>query len=186
MNIFGCCRRKPLLSAINDENYKAAGVIFTNGKLYLAGYQPHKRTPFISGIGGTKEQGESYTDTAIRESIEEIFDLIHTPPDMLDVIKLSINPSKTVINGPYVTLVYSFEDLECIIDIVNRYEVKSRSYDLMPISIHDLIFSRKVSIDKNTEITHLCVLPLIFHNKHKPLVDVNLIQDITQILMSGN
>lgn len=183
MNIFGCCRKKPLSNS-EEQEYRASGAIFTNGKLYLAGYQPNKCTPFISGIGGSKIKDETPTDTAIREAVEEIFDLIEIPNGMLDVIKLGINPGKIVINGSYVTLVYSFEDLEYIIDIVNRYEVKSRSYDLIPISITDLVLNRKVSTNKKTEITHLCLLPLVSHSTRSSLVDVNLVKDIS-IILSG-
>jgi hypothetical protein len=184
MNIFGCFRKKPLSNS-DEQEYKAAGAFFTNSKLYLAGYQPHKCTPFISGIGGSKEAGETPTDTAIREAVEEIFDLIEIPNGMLDVIKLGINPGKIINNMSYVILVYSFEDLEYIIDVLNRYEVKSRSYDLIPISINELLMNRKVSTNKKTEVTHLCLLPLVSHSTRSSLVDVNLVKDISLILSSG-
>ena len=62
------------INAENVENFRAAGSVFTDSKIILAGYQPRKKKPFISGIGGKREEGESYMDTAIRETVEELFE----------------------------------------------------------------------------------------------------------------
>jgi hypothetical protein len=54
---------------------EAAGIVFTNGTHILAGYQPRKKNPHISGLGGSKQKDESYMQTAWRETLEELFEL---------------------------------------------------------------------------------------------------------------
>lgn len=52
-------------------NYNSAGVIFTDGKHVLTGYQ---KNSFFSGIGGGREQFDLDAKfTAIREMLEELF-----------------------------------------------------------------------------------------------------------------
>lgn len=72
-------RKRPNNSNTNTTNFRSAGIVFTNGKVVLAGYQRKIRngreiSTFISGIGGATEEGETPLQTAIRETVEEIYD----------------------------------------------------------------------------------------------------------------
>lgn len=59
------------LIKLNTLEYNSAGIIFTDEKHVLAGYQKNK---FYSGIGGKKELSDlSVKFTAIREMLEELF-----------------------------------------------------------------------------------------------------------------
>ena len=154
-------------------DFKGAGILFTNNNLFLCGYQPNKKVPIISGIGGKKELNETIIQTAIREIVEELFDV---NPDLIliEEINKHLSCKKLINNNNYYTLIYSFNDLEILLNILNK-SIKSDLYELFPLNISDLILKRKSMI--TSEISKLCLLPL-----EKDLtIDPNLIQDINSI-----
>lgn len=166
----------------NEESFKAAGCVFTDGKLVLAGYQPRKRKPFISGLGGKKEEGENYLDTAIRETIEELFEFKSIPKELILEIK-NIAPIKIIQNGSYIIVVYSFNDLDIFLKIISKYNLQSILYDSMPKNITELIFNRNTTYKTNNvfykpEVSHLALLPLVEHSKNNPYVDPYFIEDM--------
>ena len=158
------------------RDYSAAGSVFTDGKLILAGYQPRKRKPFISGIGGKKEVGETYMQTAIRETVEELFEFKTISAALIEEIKQTVKPQRVLQNDNYVFGVYTFADLEAMLKIISRYELKTELYDIFPLSLMDLVFKRKL-ISK-PEISHLCILPLVKHTKSNPFVNAYFVEDM--------
>ena len=54
----------------DESNFMGAGCIFTNGTHVLAGFQPNKKSPAISGFGGKRHGTETFTQTALRETLE--------------------------------------------------------------------------------------------------------------------
>jgi len=137
----------------------AAGCLFTDGKHVLAGYQPHKKNPTITGIGGTCKEGEEPFNTAIREMLEELFELEKIPSHLLDEIKLLI-PRKKLVLDNYTMFAYSFEDLHLIMHIICKHNCKSPVYDELPITLLDLISDRKW-YSRRQEITDLALIPLV-------------------------
>ena len=165
----------------DPEGYKAAGCVFTDGKIILAGYQPRKRVPTISGIGGKKEDGETYMDTAIRETVEELFD-IKVASQLINELK-TIIPEKIVQNGSYIIAVYTFMNLEDMLKHMKSKGITSKLYNKMPVSLMELIFNRKLVENpaENPEISHLALLPLIKHGD-APLVDKYFIKDMPVLM----
>ena len=156
----------------------AAGIFFTNNKLVLAGYQPNKKVPFIGGIGGKKQNTELYHQTAIRETLEELFD-IKPSIELINTINTTILPQNVLITkNPenYSILIFSFRNLEQMLQILLELNIISPLYDIFPKNISELIFNRK---DINSEITHLCLLPL----KENLTIDNNFMQDIHRYLI---
>jgi NUDIX domain len=153
---------------LRSRSYKAAGVVFTDGHLILAGYQPLKAAPFISGIGGSKEEGETYKETALREMVEELFET-SVPPALLAELKtyVSHSPRKVLRSATYVRLVYTFEDLVDMLAIMKKH-IKSPLYATFPLTLMDLLFHRRVGA--KAEISHLCLLPVVKHDTRDPLV----------------
>jgi len=158
----------------DDIPYKAAGTVFTDGKLMLAAFQPHKKIPVISGIGGKREEGERPIYTAIRETLEELFEFKFIPAELIEKIIKTIPPKKIIRNGSYVFAVYNFKDLISILKLVKRRT--SPLYKRMPTTLDDLLFNREVTT--KAELSHLSLLPLVPDLK----IDVNLLEDIPQIL----
>lgn len=154
----GCVSSK-VKDNLDDGPIKGAGCIFTNNKLILAGYQPYKKQPIISGIGGSCNKGEHYIDTALREMLEEIFGFEGDLTNLLMVIKTNLAPSKQIRNGNYISIIYSFDDLLSIIAILNMQFIKSKFYDNFPQNIEDILLKRKLI--PGEEIQQLLLLPIL-------------------------
>ena len=167
---------------MSSKKYISAGVIFTNRKILLAGYQPRKKNPCISGIGGKKKDGETYIITALREMLEELFEFNEIPKKLIKEIKSLIIPQKILENSGYIIVVYDFQDLEIILKIIKIYKLQSTLYDKFPKNLMELIFNRKINSDSKCEISHLSLLPLIKHNKNYPFVDKTFINDMSLLI----
>ena len=166
---------------------KSAGCFFTDGKLYLAGYQPKKKIPCITGIGGNLEDDESDFQCAIRELIEELFEIHPVPYHMRKDIEAILVPQRTVCNNSYTMFQFSFQDLELILKRIQNFQIPSPLYDSFPITISELVFQRRVLKGLTPEITHLVVLPFVDHPLNKELLspclrsDVNILKSTTPI-----
>jgi len=173
---------------VNDvSKYKAAGSVFTDGKLILAGYQPKKRKPFISGIGGGKEAGETYADTAVRETLEELFEFKEIPEKLTKEIQSEVIPQRVVQSASYIMVVYDFDGLEQILKLIKKHELHSPLYDFIPTTLMDLLFKRKLDVSSENiffkpELSHLALLPLVNHPKQIPFVDSYFIEDMPLLL----
>jgi len=162
------------------DEFVAAGVVFTNGTHILAGYQPNKKKPCISGIGGMKEDGETYYETALRETFEELFELYDVPDTLIHKIRETLQPLDIIFTEDYVNIIFTFTDLETLLDLMKLYSMKSDLYDDIPNNLHDFIFKRK-RLNTKMEISHLCILPLVNHDISVPFIDPNFQSDLANI-----
>lgn len=168
------------------DEWAGAGCIFTNGRVLLAGYQPGKRTPTISGIGGTRDDADrDVFDTAMRETLEELFGDIEITTRLLDYIRRDLPPVKKLESeisgwGTYVSIVYTFDDLENLMRIIAKKKLKSDMYSSYPHTLSDLIVHRKLT--KDAEISHICVLPVVKHDDPETFVSSDVMDDIDALL----
>jgi len=137
-------------------NFKAAGCVFTDGKYILAGYQPKRSEYNISGFGGSRLDRETYMQTALRETLEEFFE-IDPPRYLIDYIEQILKPTATHINESYVLVQYTFEDLIKLLGHSKSACKHTDIYDVFPESLNDLIFNRNHT--PRSEVHQLCLLP---------------------------
>jgi DNA-directed RNA polymerase subunit F len=158
----------------NDiNNYTSAGCIFIEKSLVLSGYQKKKSKNIISGIGGKKENNDKNPiHTALREMIEELFN-ITTLSDKLFNELIEIKPKKTIVTKNHVNFIFTFYQLDEILEIMYDHKIKSNIYSIFPTCINELLFNRK--INNNSEISHLCLLPIV---KTKIIIDNDFMNDI--------
>ncbi len=161
--------------------FECAGILFTDMNHVLAGYQPNKRKPCITGIGGGREEGEDYMETAIRESIEELFNVDEVSPKLIQTIRDTIHPKQIIMNEYYVTVVYDFDDLHTFLTLVKQFKVKTNVYDKFPITLMDLLLKRRLTVPK-AEIKHLVLLPFIQHLDNYPLIHREFIEDMNKLI----
>jgi len=152
-------------------DFEGAGCIFTNGSMVLAGYQPKKGVKLISGFGGSRKVGENYFDTAMRELLEELLE-IKPNTHLLAYLNHEFQPKKVLVNGTYIILQYSLNDIDTLLEIVGRFNYHSVIYNQMPINLLDLIFTRKYL--KGMEVVNVIILPFI----NDFIIDPNFRQDI--------
>jgi len=152
-------------------DYESAGVLFIDERNVLGGYQPKRRFPCITGIGGGKEDGDgSYVVTAFREMFEELFGWKDVPQAFLKKVSAAVRPSAVFQNGSYVIIALSFEELERILRIMRlepprSYVWSSTSpfYHRLPRTCWELIRNRKILED--SEIQQLILIPLLSGNR---------------------
>ena len=175
-----CIPRRILTPLPIITDFAAAGTLFTNGIHVLAGYQKDYTSPSISGIGGKREGTETYMETALRETVEELFGLTSVPLVLLRRVLGLMEPRRVHKNGFYVLVIYNFDDLEEIIKLVKREIRVSPLYDTFPKSISDLLLDRKTDIDSGVkaEISHLCLIPVI----KNATIDVEFLEDLAIVL----
>jgi negative regulator of genetic competence, sporulation and motility len=135
------------------ENFKAAGCLFTNNVHVLGAWQ--KKTKCISGIGGKRERSETHIHAALRELIEELFE-VNPPETLLYTLQDVVKPKKVFLTDSYVTVVYSFQDLEMILTFAKFYCKQSLLYHTFPTTYMNLITDRK---NVSSEIGQLVLLP---------------------------
>jgi len=125
--------------------------MFTDGIRVLAGYQT--KLEKIGGFGGKSHPGESRIETALRETIEELFGVVDVPVDLLAKLPRSDN----YIEYPeYTCFVYNFDDLQTFIRRTGRY-VNTPFYSTFPETVWDLIQKRVFPID--AEVGELFLIP---------------------------
>jgi hypothetical protein len=152
-----------------------AGVIFMNelNTTILCGY--NIKINSISGIGGKPFENEDLNKTAIREMLEELFEL-NDKNIIIDYILDTINTSRIINSNNYYIYIYTFNDLQIILNILNSYNIQSKLYDVFPTNLNELILNRKIK--EATEISYLCLIPLMNNLKFASdfLQDLSLIQ----------
>lgn len=159
------------------RTWTGAGLVFTNGDLILCGYEPHKKIPAIYGIGGKRESTDTtYYHTAFREAFEEILG-VGPPVSLVGALVGATRPQKTVkVGGGYIMIQYTFADLVRFLEIMRSAGVRTLFYTKAPRTVEDLIMRRLCRV--STEMTHLCVLPVV---QPAPTVSRDLASDIEGI-----
>jgi len=148
-----------------ENNFEGAGCIFTNGTTLLAGYQQKKGESIISGLGGSRQGEETFMETALRETIEELFDVEHIDPVFLENLTINLHPKDVTFMkvkdwGIYITVIYSYSDLEKLLDYTHKSVKRSSLYKTFPDTICKLLLNRIIPTGSPPEITHLTLVPL--------------------------
>jgi len=138
-----------------------AGILFTDGKLCLAGYNPHKF--HITGLGGKSQPNETPTVTAVREVIEELFELTENIDTIVVYIHGILSFDKLIFFGSYSMFVMDFKALDRILNALNIFNVHSKVYEAIPKTLTDLLMTRTVSM--NAEFSHLALIPCVYNLK---------------------
>lgn len=139
----------------------------------LAAYQPNKKRPHISGFGGKRMNDETFLQTAIRETVEELFD-VEVPQKLLRTLTQTMCPTKVVLRGSYVCVIYTFDQLMDILEICKK-TLEKTIYPVFPETLEDLMLKRQPKI--TSELSHICLLPLVGGLQIDPLFleDFNMI-----------
>lgn len=154
---------------------KNAGCLFTDGIYVLAGLQVKNGNRLLSGFGGGGLADEDVIHTALREMVEELFE-IYDIPEVIEEIFIHFIPRRFVDNDSYTILVYDFEDLLDFCKVLKGNHLTSPVYEIFPTSLEELMFKRYPG--ESTEIQRLALLPFdseMILDKHF-LKDIELVQ----------
>jgi len=126
--------------------------MFTDGIRVLGGLQI--KTGKIGGFGGKCLPGESRSETALRETIEELFGVVHVPSELIAKLPASQN----FIEYPeYTCFVYNFDDLQTFIRRAGRYIQSSPMYAVFPLTVWELLQNR--IFPESAEVGELYLIP---------------------------
>lgn len=120
--------------------YESAGCLFTDGDTFLAGFQ--RKQQRWTSFGGKKYHGETPFMTAIREVIEELFEVSITQTTLTKLL-CSIHFSFQHRDDTYVYYIYSYNTIFEIIDILYEDGYETPLYEKWPTSLLELIEKRK-------------------------------------------
>jgi len=168
------------------STFTAAGVLFTDGTHVLAGFQPLKETPSISGFGGSREGKETIRETAFRELLEELFDPEPEPEPtfnikpLIRVLKERYKKDPIVKKSSYRFLILPFRELTAILALVKAIGLRSQVYTMIPTTIADLIKKRRPL--PTSEISTLMLLSRTATTGSKgEAIDPHFLEDLQSI-----
>jgi hypothetical protein len=170
---------------ISKVEFRGAGCMFTNGRTVLGAYQSKRGIITISGLGGNRNECETFMVTALRETLEELLDVQEVPPGLIQRLEKELRP--TSIRGKYVdgwgiyvVVIYTFEDLLKILKRAEEASVKSPLYTKFPRTLSTLLLDRDPAMNPNTEITYLTILPVGTPYSHTP-IHQDLVEDMDSL-----
>lgn len=142
--------------------FRGAGCMFADQTYILGGYQNRKQFPKVSGLGGKPIGNESPYETAIRETVEELFEFSTIPTVLLNELHSILIPKTYFLNSGFVTYVFAMEQLDTFLQIVASYNLKSPLYVTIPLTLMDLILKRRIQTSFTPEISHLVLVPIAY------------------------
>jgi len=164
----GTCTSQPIHHTIIYppliHPYTSAGILFLDGPVALAGVQKHRKViegsieARLSGFGGHKEiEDIDWIHTAIRETVEELFDVEHVSVTLVQQIRTSLPYREPIQEGNYIMMHCNFTDLNTILLIASKH-LTSPLYKKQPLSLNELILKRRPQ--PTSEIGALALIPV--------------------------
>jgi hypothetical protein len=155
-----------------------AGCMFLNRTHVLVGFHSPRTTcgqVKISGIGGKRENTELWYETAIRETVEELFHVREVPAtlisELLDIEPMTVSFQK---EPEYACIVYSLKQLPRFLQICQKW-IQSPIYAQFPITLEHLLETRQMQRD--AEIMQFVLWPRdVTHKRYR--LSCDLLQDL--------
>ena len=143
-------------------SFSAAGILFQDGKDFLSGW--NSSLDAWSGFGGKRHGLETSIETAIREVVEEIFQVNPSKED-ISALEVKLCPFDFKMNRDYVVFFMNVSSLFQISLFLEKKGYRSPLYDSFPTTVTDFIEKRKIPEQHEYEISHLCLLNADFVGK---------------------
>ena len=140
-------------------SFSAAGILFQHEAKFLSGWNPSLGA--WSGFGGKRRGIEYSIQTAIREVVEELFQ-VNPSADDIRVLEEILSPFDFEQNGDYVVFFMNVSSLFQISVFLEKKGYRSPLYSLFPTNVVDLVEKRILPEGNTYEVTHLCFLDASF------------------------
>ena len=152
-----------------------AGILFTDTKLALVGYKSYKG--HITGIGGKQKANESLFYCAIRETLEELFD-VSLSPKIIEDISMFLRPFHIAERSGYTQYLCSFQDLSNMLWFMALFLgfTSTPMYPVFPTSLEEILMNRIPN--EKSELSHLALIPFVMNLR----IANHLINDINHAL----
>ncbi len=160
--------------------HQSAGCMFLGPEHVVVGLQRTRSSEVrISGLGGKREAEESWYETAIRETVEELFHVSEIPAALLDALA-KLQPLDVLFQtrAGYVCIVYNIQDLPVFLRICRRFLQSSPLYPTFPTSIASLLLDRRIAVD--AEVLQLLLWPYRV-GQRQFRISRDLVKDLKQV-----
>jgi hypothetical protein len=175
-NIF---KETPRFPDITD--WHSAGILFISNNTALIGYKIINESWIVSGFGGKKEEGELYYQTAIRETLEELYEVPITK-EVIEYVANRINVKKIVNNDGYVLMICETKQINKFILAGIHFVFDSLMYDSLPYSVLSLIGKRNEISDSEYPFIGFLPMSMILSDSSPLKIDPNLISDMKYVI----
>ena len=92
--------KSPRFPEMEDE-WHSAGILFTTDNTVFVGYKIVNDNWQISGFGGKRNEDETYIQTAIRETLEELYEAPITK-ETIEYVERRLKITKVINNNGYI------------------------------------------------------------------------------------
>lgn len=175
-NIF---KETPRFPEIEGE-WNSAGILFTNNNTVLVGYKIIDDKWLVSGFGGKRNKDEQYYETAIRETLEELYEVTVTK-EMIEYVARRLKITTAINNNGYILIICKLNKMnEFILAGVNAI-CYTPVYDNLPYSVTELIGKRKDRFYSEFHYLGLMSISMIISKTSPVEIDPNLISDMKYI-----
>jgi hypothetical protein len=161
-------------------DWHSAGIIFTSNDTILVGFKNINENWLVSGFGGKKEDGELYYQTAIRETMEELYEVPITK-EIIEYIANTLTIIKAVDNEGYILMICDISQLKVFMLAGINFQLDTPIYDTLPYSTLSLIGNRKNRQFIEYKFIGFLPISMIVSNITPLNIDPNLISDIKYI-----
>lgn len=154
---------------VSGAEFKAAGVLFTDGTQFLAGLQTRKGQQVFDGFGGAREPDEDVLTTAYRETLEEMLEPENLTPAMVEKAKEEIKPQTIKRRGSYMLVVCELSDITNFLKVAKDAEIKTPLYETLPKTLEEFMSQRQATND--AEISELILVTRDYTEAAHPLTN---------------
>jgi 8-oxo-dGTP pyrophosphatase MutT (NUDIX family) len=152
----------------------SAGILFIESTQFLSGFQ--RKLNRWSGFGGKALPNESPQETAVRETVEEIFEVNLTRVH-IDELERILYLGNYYESGSYIFYTLPFSALLVISAYLATKKYISPVYHSLPTNINDIV-EKRIS-EKATEIEKVCFFSFYDLPELQDAFDKNLRNDLS-------
>jgi hypothetical protein len=135
----------------------------------------------LSGFGGKKEEGETYYETAIRETFEELYET-PVPQEMVHYIADRIKVSSVINNKGYVLMICDYDQLNKFMLASIRFALNSPVYPTLPYSSTTLVSPRNNACLAEYIYVGFVSIYMLLSENPPVTVDPYLLSDIEHVV----
>jgi hypothetical protein len=163
-----------------EGEWHGAGILFTSHNTVLVGYKIVNDNWQISGFGGKRNEDETYYQTAIRETLEELYEVPITN-EMIDYVVRRLEYTKVVNNNGYILIICKLSKITEFMLAAVHFMFDTPLYETLPYSATALIGERNDKFSSEFHYLGFMSTKLIVSKTGSVDCDPNLISDMEYI-----
>lgn len=171
--------KSPRFPEMEDE-WHSAGILFTTDNTVFVGYKIVNDNWQISGFGGKRNEDETYIQTAIRETLEELYEAPITK-ETIEYVERRLKITKVINNNGYILVICTLNRINDFILAALNSVLYTPMYEKLPYTVALLIGERKQLFYAEFHYLAFLSVNMIISEWPPVEIDPNLISDMKYI-----